>query len=110
MTPWTNEGFFAKVAVLVEGEDEQSCCPRDGGSGNGHDFEGSGHLGHTLQRKDQSGSPAAIFRNLGIQVYVVWDGDKKGRPDGKPEINRRLLRSGGREPEDWPAGVWDTHS
>jgi predicted ATP-dependent endonuclease of OLD family len=24
MTPWTNEGFFANVVVLVEGEDDRA--------------------------------------------------------------------------------------
>jgi len=30
MTPWVNEGFFADVAVLVEGEDDRCCHPRRG--------------------------------------------------------------------------------
>lgn len=29
MTPWMNEGFFADIVVLVEGEDESSCHSRD---------------------------------------------------------------------------------
>jgi hypothetical protein len=48
--------------------------------------------------------PAAIFRQLGIPIYVVWDGDK-GEDHAKPEDNHRLLRMLGRDPVDWPSEI-----
>jgi hypothetical protein len=50
--------------------------------------------------------PSAIFRELGIPVYVIWDGDK-GEKDAKPADNHRLLRLMGEPVEDWPNFVKD---
>ena len=60
----------------------------------------------TSRNKSRYPWPAAIFRELGIPVYVVWDGDK-GDKDANPADNHRLLRLVGEPVEDWPSFVKD---
>jgi len=103
MTPWMSEGFFARVAVLVEGEDD-----RAGLLGMakvmGKDFESCGISVLPCGGKASMDRPAAIFQKLGIPVYLTWDGDK-GEKDAKPEDNHRLLRLLGQSPVDWPCEI-----
>jgi putative ATP-dependent endonuclease of the OLD family len=108
MTPWVNEGFFSKVAVLVEGEEDRAALLGVAGA-SAYDFEGMGISVIPCNGKNNLDRPTAIFRSLGIPVYVVWDGDK-GNKDAKPEDNHRLLRLNEIEPVDWPEGVGDTHA
>jgi len=112
MTPWVNEGFFAKVAVLVEGEGDRAAI-LGAAQANEYDFEGRGISVLPCGGKTSLDRPAAIFRALGIAVYVIWDGDKhheKNKEKSKPEVNEALLRLMGVEPTAWPAGVWETHA
>ena len=46
-----------------------------------------------------------IFRDLGIPVYVIWDGDYNNR-DAKPDVNKRLMDLNRRDRQEWPEGVW----
>ncbi len=108
MTPWVNEGFFADVAVLVEGEDDRAAILGLAKS-MGHDFDSSGISVIPCMGKNNLDRPLVIFRRLGIPVYVVWDGDH-GEKDTKPEDNRKLLRLVGHTEEDWPCGVKDQHA
>lgn len=48
-----------------------------------------------------------VFRQLGIPVYVVWDGDH-GSKDGRPESNKYLLRLLCQPEEEWPHFVRDS--
>jgi len=116
MTPWMNEGFFADVAVLVEGEDDRAGILGAAKSMGHEELEGEGFSVIPCGGKTNIDRPYIIFRKLGIPVYAVWDGDygkgetegvceKCGRPLDKksnPEENRRLLRLIGYDETDWP--------
>ena len=106
MTPWMNEGFFADVAVLVEGEDDRAAVFGVANS-MGIDLDGKGIAVIPCFGKANLDRPLVIFRHLGIPVYVVWDGDRNGR-DSKPEKNKYLLRLLGQPEEDWPDFIRDS--
>lgn len=108
MTPWVNEGFFADVAVLVEGEDDRAAILGVAVS-MGHNFDSDGISVIPCIGKNNLDRPLVIFRRLGIPVYVIWDGDH-GEPEARAEDNRRLLRLVGQSEEDWPCGVEDRHA
>ena len=108
MTPWVNEGFFADVAVLVEGEDDRAAILGVAKSLK-HDFDSDGIAVIPCMGKHNLDRPLVIFRRLGIPVYAVWDGDHSAK-DSKPESNRYLLRLVGEAEEDWPCGVKDRHA
>ena len=103
MTPWMNEGFFADVVVLVEGEGDRAAI-LGAATSMGHSLDSLGVSVIPCMGKNNLDRPAAMFRLLGIPVYCVWDNDHRGK-DAKPEDNRRLLRLLGREEEDWPCGA-----
>jgi predicted ATP-dependent endonuclease of OLD family len=105
MTPWMSEGFFADVAVLVEGEDDRAAI-LGMASLMDIDLESEGFSIIPCGGKTSLDRPAAIFHELGIPVYVVWDGDAGGK-DAIPENNRRLLRLMGETVVDWPSFVKD---
>lgn len=118
MTPWMNEGFFADVVVLVEGEDDRAAVLGVARSMN-QDLESMGLAVIPCGGKKSLDRPAIIFRQLGIPVYLVWDGDcGKGATSGRcpqcnkpldkkpdPADNRRLLRLLDMKEEDWPQYV-----
>ncbi len=103
MTPWMNEGFFADVAVLVEGETDRAAILGTALS-KGHDFESMGICVIPCLGKNNIDRPAIIFQKLGVPVYAVWDSDKGG-DRAKPEDNHELLRIFGKDIEDWPTFV-----
>lgn len=105
MTPWMNEGFFAGVAVLVEGEDDRAAILGVAKS-KGYDFDSMEISVIPCMGKNNLDRPTAIFRELQIPVYVVWDSDQ-GDEDAKPENNHRLLRLMGAPMQDWPEKVSD---
>ena len=106
MTPWMNEGFFADVVVLVEGEDDRAAILGTAKSMN-HDFDSLGVTVIPCFGKANLDRPLVIFRQLGVPVYVVWDGDHNSN-NTKPENNKNLLRLLGQPEEDWPAFVRDS--
>ena len=108
MTPWMNEGFFADVVVLVEGEGDRSALLAVAEL-EGHDMESMGICVVPCGGKRSLDRPTVVFRELGIPTYVIWDNDNGSR-DARPEENRHLLRLVEAEEQDWPAGVWDTHA
>ncbi|MCE2455976.1 MAG: ATP-dependent endonuclease [Gemmatimonadetes bacterium] len=108
MTPWMNEGFFADVVVLVEGEGDRSALLAVGEL-EGHDMESMGICVVPCGGKRSLDRPTVVFRELGIPTYVIWDNDNGSR-DARPGDNRHLLRLVEAEEQDWPAGVWDTHA
>jgi putative ATP-dependent endonuclease of OLD family len=108
MTPWVNEGFFADVAVLVEGEDDRAAI-LGVALAMGHVLDSGGISVIPCSGKNNLDRPLVIFRRLGIPVYVIWDGDQ-GEADSKPEDNRKLLRLHDRSEEDWPCGVKDQYA
>jgi putative ATP-dependent endonuclease of the OLD family len=103
MTPWVNEGFFADVAVLVEGEDDRAALL---GTAQilGLEIDGGGFAILPCGGKTCLDRPYAIFRELGIPTYVVWDSDF-GTKDAKADDNHRLLRLVGEPVSDWPSKV-----
>ena len=102
MTPWMNEGFFADTVVLVEGEDDRAAILGVAGQLD-YDFDSLGIAVVPCSGKNNIDRPLLIFRQLGIPVYVVWDGDY-GDQSAKT-ANRFLLRLLGRSEEDWPTFV-----
>ena len=98
MTPWMGEGFFADVVALVEGESDRAALLAVART-LGFDFDSLGIAVIPCFSKSSIDRPLIIFRQLGIPVYALWDGDY-GNNDPKPEINRRLLRLVGKPQED----------
>jgi len=105
MTPWMNEGFFADVAVLVEGEDDRAAIL---GIAKvlGYELEGSGFSIIPCGGKANIDRPYIIFHQLGIPVYVIWDGDY-GKGETENIRNRRILRLLGYTETNWPECVED---
>lgn len=108
MTPWMNEGFFADVAVLVEGEEDRALVLA-AAEQMGFDVESKGVSVIPCMGKNNLDRPTVIFRELGIPVYTVWDSDHGGN-DPKPEVNRRLLKLMGVAEEDWPDTIDDSYA
>lgn len=103
MTPWVNEGFFAEVVVLVEGEDDRAALLGTA-QALGIDFDAHSFAILPCGGKTCLDRPYAIFTQLGIPTYVVWDGDK-GDKEARPEDNHRLLRLLGSTVKDWPNDI-----
>jgi len=107
MTPWMNEGFFAKVIVLVEGEQDRAVII---GSAEalGYDFEGNNISVIPCMGKGNLIIPTVIFNELKIPIYVIWDSDYEERePKKEINLNNILLRFFEQNIEDWPDRVKD---
>jgi len=102
MTPWMNEGFFADVAVLVEGEEDRAMI-LGVARVMGHNLESMGISVIPCMGKNNLKKATAIFRNLQIRVYTIWDSDYDNEV-AKSE-NNRLLRLLNESIEDWPESV-----
>ncbi len=110
MTPWMSEGFFADVAVLVEGEDDRAAILGIATS-MGHHLESNGFSVIPCGGKTNLDRPAIIFRQLGIPVYVIWDSDKgKDEKRARPKDNHRLLRLFEQPIVDWPHQIHDQYA
>jgi predicted ATP-dependent endonuclease of OLD family len=105
MTPWTNEGFFAEVVVLVEGETDLAAIVGVARS-MGHELDSFGVSVIPCSGKTTLDRPLVIFRQLDIPVYVIWDGDWE-EADANAEDNRIILRHLQLPEEDWPGFVGD---
>ena len=103
MNPWINEGFFANVVVLVEGETDLAIVTGVARSMD-HELDSLGVAVIPCTGKTCLDRPLVIFRQLGIPVYVVWDGDWN-KPKARAEHNRRILRLLHLVEEDWPEFV-----
>ena len=101
MTPWVNEGFFANVVVLVEGESDQ-CAILEVARQIGFDFEKAGISVIPIRGKDSLPNPYLIFTELGIPTYVVFDCGKIGKEN---RINKLLLELCGCPEEDLPKTI-----
>ena len=114
MTPSMNEGFFAEVVVLVEGEDDHAAIHAVATLLD-YDLESQGICVIPCNGKSNLGKAAAIFKSLEIPTYVIWDSDhdsftRQNEKDRAKEENRCLLRLMGRQPIDWPKEVSDTYA
>lgn len=103
MTPWMNEGFFADVVVLVEGEDDRAAVLGQA-QADGVSLESEGIAVIPCMGKSNLDRPHVVFSQLDLPVYVVWDSDRGG-DDPHPETNRTLLRLSHETVEDWPQFV-----
>jgi len=105
MTPLLNEGFFASLVVLVEGEDDVAAIRGAALSRNTSlDRLDIGVI--ACGGKNNIDRPALIFSMLGIPTYLIWDSDKSLSPKkAYPETNRRLLHLVGQPEEDFPGRV-----
>ena len=79
MTPWINEGFFASLVVLVEGQTDYAAIMAASRLA-GEDMEKSGIAVIPCGGKDNMLPLVVMFRLLRIPCYPVWDGDKQGDP------------------------------
>jgi predicted ATP-dependent endonuclease of OLD family len=94
MTPWVNEGFFADVAVLVEGEDDRAAI-LGAAVRRGIDLESKGVAVIPCGGKHSIDRPFLVFSGLGIPTYIVFDADTgKAGEDAKSsaKANRALQR------------------
>jgi len=119
MTPWINEGFFAHVIVLVEGDDDRGAILGTA-MRLGYDLESMGVAIVPCSGKNNLDRPWGVFAALGIPIYVVWDTDENLCKNGKsndcspcdkllkskcnahPETNEQLLRMLGEPTVRWP--------
>lgn len=106
MTPWMNEGFFAEVVVLVEGESDRAVI-LGMAQFRRLNLDRHGIAVIPCNGKTNLDRPLIIFRQLGIPTYAIWDADK-GANDAKPRTNRLLLSLLGRQEEDWPSFIGET--
>ncbi len=94
MTPWVNEGFFADVAVLIEGEDDRSAIIGTAMAME-IDLESKGIAVIPCGGKENIDRPFLVFSEIGIPSYVVFDGDghkpENKRGDKTNRILQRLL-------------------
>ena len=108
ITPRTNEGFFADLVVLVEGEGDCSILQAQA-KADDVALEAAGICLLPCMGKDNMCRLACIFRQLGIPIYLVWDNDQYVE-NPNPRENRRLLRFLGQAETDWPSGVTDRYA
>lgn len=91
MTPYVSEGFFADVALLVEGEEDRAFILAAAAHA-GHDFEALGVAVLPVGGKTNLDRPFVIFTALGIPSYIVFDGDSsKPARDAHRKANKALL-------------------
>lgn len=84
------EGFFASGVVLVEGRSDRAALTATAKL-LGVDFEAAGIAVLSVEGKNNLDRPYAIFRELGIPVYIVWDCDY-GTSKHTPACNLLLSR------------------
>jgi putative ATP-dependent endonuclease of OLD family len=93
MGPFVNEGFFADVAVIVEGEEDRAAilgCAEQ----MGFNFAAMGIAVLPVGGKTNLDRPYLVFSSLAIPTVIVFDSDsdKRGRKDAHAETNQLLLR------------------
>lgn len=106
MTPLVNEGFFANLAVLVEGEKDRLAVITVAEK-MGHDLNGLGVSVIPCMGKNNLDRPMAIFCEFAIQVYLIWDSDMD-KTGANYKDNYRLLRLCNQPEEKWPEKVEST--
>jgi putative ATP-dependent endonuclease of OLD family len=108
MTPWMNEGFFAKLVVIVEGiKDRALIYGYAIFKGVGFDREGISVI--PCSGKDHMTEAISLFKSLEIPQYAIWDSDlnpSTGRGRGE-DANRNIQRCYGCDPEPFPSKITD---
>ena len=83
LTPLMGEGFFAHTVVLVEGDSDRIAILR-AAEILGTPLDERGVAVIPCGSKSGLLSPFVMFKNLGMRVYLVWDGD-----NNKPSEEKR---------------------
>lgn len=104
MNPWMNEGFFARLAVLVEGIGDRALVLGEANS-RGLDFESMGICVIPCSGKFSMTEIIAAYVSLKIPTYVIWDSDEN-KPKGI-SANKNILRIHGCPAEDYPCKLTD---
>jgi hypothetical protein len=105
MTTIVNEGFFADVAVVVEGVSDAAAlwALQDVQSRN---WDALGISIVPMIGKNNIDRPVVVFRGLGIPTYFIFDADSRHSGTDKQEktvlSNHLLLRLAGVPTEDFP--------
>lgn len=113
MTHIVNEGFFADVAVLVEGPSEVGALWKLQEAMDAR-WDERGIALIPVGGKPSLDRPTVIFRGLSIPTYFVFDADRGHRGTGDEEntkkANQICLRLAGAPVEDFPGtqehGTW----
>lgn len=106
MTPMMNEGFFADVVVLVEGISDNAALSAVARS-MGYSLDSLGISIISGSSKENLPRLAAVFKNFGIPLYIIWDkdgGDKK-----QEKTNRQIMHAIGLESKRL-TGVYKNHA
>lgn len=103
MTNIVNEGFFADVVVIVEGQTETAALLTLAEYMQ-MDWTAKGIAVIAADGKNNIDRPVVIFRGFGIPTYFVFDGDKTvgAKSEATKGDNRRLLRLANVDPQDYP--------
>ena len=101
LTPMMSEGFFADTVVLVEGDSDRIAVMR-AAEMLGKPLDERGVAVIPCGSKSRLPGPLAMFKELGVRVYAVWDGDNNEGKEKK--VNARLLSLLGRGSDD--EGEW----
>ena len=107
MTSLMNEGFFAKVVVLVEGDSDRAAILGTA-EAMGIELESLGVSVIPCDSKYSMDTPAVVFREFKIPTYLIWDNDKNGEGDAAvtaKKDNRRLLKLLNEHEEDYPSCI-----
>lgn len=103
-----SEGFFANGVVLVEGRSDKAALFASAKL-LGRSFEEAGIAVLSAEGKGNLDKPYAIFRELGIPVFVLWDCDKGHKDPAANLALLRLVRPGDNVQEAAPATVVAAH-
>jgi putative ATP-dependent endonuclease of OLD family len=100
MTTAVNEGFFADLAVLLEGESDRAAIHAQAMRMD-ISLDALGCALIPCVGKSGLLRPLSVFQLLGIPCYVVWDGDALNAQ--QPEQNHRVQRLVDAPVDNWPA-------
>lgn len=104
MNPWMNEGLFGRLVVLVEGIRDRALILGQAFA-QGYNLDSMGICVIPCSGKSNMTEAIAIFKELKIPTYVVWDSDE-GDPKGV-QANHNILRCHGCQTEDYPSKITD---
>jgi hypothetical protein len=103
-----NEGLFADVAVVVEGEsDVVALWALQKQLGEG--WEELGVVVVPVGGKSKIDRAVIAFRGFGIPTYFLFDGDKSGGKASEAKTNKLLLNLGGGAESDFPPTTISDH-
>lgn len=112
MNPWVNEGFFARLVVLVEGIKDRALILGEG-LFRDIDLESKGVSVIPSSGKHNLPKIIPIFHCLGIPTYTVWDSDNdKTKNDdirNAKNVNKEILCCLNCPPEDYPIRITDNY-